>query len=65
MKKDTLTLLEDISKLMNAIDVCNDWFILSRWERNPVKKAVYEAIYETKNREYLQVLKEVNANTSK
>ena len=62
---DTLTLLENISKLMSAIDVCSDWFILSRWECNPVKKAVYEAIYETKNIEYLQVLEEVYANTSK
>ncbi len=65
MKIDTLSLLENISNLSSALESCNDWFLLSHWERNPVKKEVYKAIYETKNREYLQVLEEVYDNISK
>jgi len=50
------TLLTMCLELIRAIDDCTDWFVLSRWETNPVKKAAYEAIYEEKNKEYLKIL---------
>lgn len=56
---------ELICKLITSIDTSSDWFILSRWERNPVKKTIYTAIYEAKNNEYLQILEEVHDKLSR
>ncbi|GEM_PF-3133347 len=66
-KKDltVLELLAMCGELIAAIDDSTDWFILSRWERDPVKKAVYEAIYEAKNKQYLKVLEDSNEKLAK
>jgi len=56
----TLELLTHIGRLVKAIDDCTDWFLLSREQKDPDKREVYEAIYEAKNRIYLRVLKEVH-----
>ena len=62
---DKYKLLELAGHLIKAIDDCSDWFVLSRWERDSVKKAVFEAIYEAKNKEYLSVLEEVHEKLTK
>lgn len=57
---NNLELLKSLGELTSAIDECTDWFVLSRWERDPVKKATYKAIYEVKHKEYLKILGEVD-----
>lgn len=61
----TFELLTMCGELIQAIDACTDWFVLSRWERDPVKRAAYEAIYEAKNKQYLEVLEEVHDKLTK
>ena len=58
-------LLKMCGELIQAIDDEVDWLVLSRWEQNPVKRLVYEAIYEAKNKQYLTVLKEVHDKLTK
>lgn len=47
--------------LIKAIDECTYWFVESRWERDRDKRHIYNAIWETKNRKYKQVLEEAYA----
>ena len=47
--------------LIQAIDACTYWFVESRWERDRDKRHIYNAIWETKEQKYKQVLEEVYA----
>lgn len=58
---NTLKLLEVSGQLIKAIDDCTDWFVESRWECDPDKRHIFNAVYETKVRRYKQALEEVYA----
>jgi len=59
-KLSQYALLTICGELIKAIDNCTDWFVLSRCETNPIKRAVYKAVYEEKNKEYLKILEETH-----
>ncbi len=46
-------------EVIKAIDDCTFWFVESRWERDPDKRHIFNAVWETKERKYREVL--VNA----
>ncbi len=55
---ELLTLCGDLIK---AIDDCTYWFVESRWERDRDKRHIFNAIWETKEWKYKQVLEEAYA----
>lgn len=66
--KKALTVLEVLTlcgELIQAIDACTDWFLLSREQRDPEKREIYNAIYEAKCRTYRRVLEEVHGKLNR
>lgn len=51
-------LLDIAGRLVMAIDNCTDWFLLSREQRDPEKRDIYDAIYKAKCRSFRRVLED-------